>query len=186
LHSRPQTCILSAPVNTRITAALNPAGIGTPCMQPMTFDAAQEHDTHRLGLALGQAAQPGLVVGLNGDLGAGKTRLVRAVVEGLDGSPRDVSSPTFVLLQHYAARLTVHHADAYRLHSVTEFLDLGSEEWTTDSGIALIEWADRVADSLPIDRLDVQITVTGESSRRFRLTAGGTLSEQVLGQLDCL
>ena len=152
----------------------------------LTYNAIEEHDTQRLGLELGRAALPGLVIGLNGDLGAGKTRLVRAVVEGLDGSPRDVSSPTFVLLQHYAARLTVHHADAYRLQSATEFLDLGSEEWTTGSGIALIEWADRVVDSLPIDRLDIQITVTGESSRRFRITAGGTLSEEVLGQLDCL
>ena len=126
----------------------------------LTYNAIEEDDTQRLGLELGRAALPGLVIGLNGDLGAGKTRLVRAVVEGLDGSPRDVSSPTFVLLQHYPARLDVHHADAYRLKSSVEFLDLGAEEWIGDTGVALVEWAERVADALPTDRLDIQITVT--------------------------
>jgi len=155
-------------------------------MISLTYDALEERDTDRLGLELGRAAMPGLVVGLNGDLGAGKTRLARAIVEGLDGSPRDVSSPTFVLLQHYQARLDVHHADAYRLNSSHDFLDLGSEEWTAGEGVALIEWADRIADCLPADRLDVQITVTGECSRRFDITAGGPLSRQLLQQLSDL
>ena len=155
-------------------------------MTSLTYHARDEHDTQRLGLALGHAAAPGLVVGLNGELGAGKTRLVRAIVEGLDGSPRDVSSPTFVLLQHYEARLCVHHADAYRLQSGIEFLDLGPEEWTAGPGIALVEWAERVADCLPTDRLDVEITVTGESSRRFEITAGGPLSQNLLSTLQDL
>ena len=155
-------------------------------MTSLIYEANHEHDTQRLGLELGRAAPPGLIVALNGDLGAGKTRLVRAIVEGLEGSPRDVSSPTFVLLQHYQARLQIHHADAYRLKSSIEFLDLGSEEWAGGPGVALIEWADRIADVLPSDRLEVRITVTGESSRRFDITAAGPLSEQLLEQLPAL
>ncbi len=150
---------------------------------PLIYDAADEHQTHRFGLALGRVASAGLTVALNGPLGAGKTRLVRAIVEGLDGAPRDVSSPTFVLLQHYAARLDVYHADAYRLNSEIEFLDLGPEEWLAGPAIVLVEWGERVANSLPKDRIDLEITVTGEFSRRFDLAAGGPLSGTLLDHL---
>jgi len=152
----------------------------------LSYAAVDEQGTHRLGLALGRAATPGLIVGLSGELGAGKTRLVRSVVEGLDGTPRDVSSPTFVLLQHYQARLDVHHADAFRLRTGSEFLDLGSEEWLAGPGVALIEWAERVADYLPADRLDIRINVTGENSRQFDITAGGPFSRDLLAQLQAL
>ena len=82
--------------------------------------------------------------------------------------------------------MCVHHADAYRLHSGIEFLDLGPEEWTTGPGVALVEWAERVADCLPADRLDVRIQITGETSRRFEITAGGPLSQDLLGQLPAV
>ena len=116
-------------------------------------------------------------------MGSGKTRFVRAVVEGLEGSPTDVSSPTFVLLQQYSARLPVHHADAYRLTSETDFLDLGPEEWLTGPGVVLIEWADRISNCLPEDRLDVSITSTGETSRRFALSGAGPKARGLLDHL---
>ena len=152
-------------------------------MTPLIYDADDEHQTHRFGLALGRAAVAGLTVALNGPLGAGKTRLVRAIVEGLDGAPQDVSSPTFVLLQHYAARVDVYHADAYRLNSENEYLDLGPEEWLAGPAVVLVEWGERVASSLPKDRIDLEITVTGEFSRRFELAAGGPLSATLLDDL---
>jgi len=116
-------------------------------------------------------------------MGTGKTHFVRAVVEGLGGSPTDVSSPTFVLVQQYAARLNVHHADAYRLDSEADFLDLGPEEWLAGSGVVLIEWADRISNCLPDDRIDVSITDTGETSRQFEITASGPLSRKLLDHL---
>ncbi len=149
----------------------------------LQFHSLSEDDTQRLGLALGRSASPGTVVALYGEMGSGKTRFVRAVVEGLDGSPTDVSSPTFVLLQQYSARLPVHHADAYRLTSETEFLDLGPEEWLTGPGVVLIEWADRISNCLPDDRVDVSITSTGETSRRFAFTAAGPMSRRLLEHL---
>ena len=120
---------------------------------------------------------------LVGEMGTGKTHFVRAVVEGLGGSPTDVSSPTFVLVQQYAARLNVHHADAYRLDSEADFLDLGPEEWLAGSGVVLIEWADRISNCLPDDRIDVSITDTGETSRQFEITASGPLSRKLLDHL---
>ena len=149
----------------------------------LQFDSLSENDTQRLGLALGRAASPETVVALCGEMGSGKTRFVRAVVEGLEGSPTDVSSPTFVLLQQYSARLPVHHADAYRLTSETDFLDLGPEEWLTGPGVVLIEWADRISNCLPEDRLDVSITSTGETSRRFALSGAGPKARGLLDHL---
>src|SRR5207237_8651239 len=93
---------------------------------------------------------PGAVVALVGPLGAGKTHLVRAVAEGLGiASSRVVSSPTFVLIQEYHARLPIYHFDAYRLRTAEDFADLGVHEYFEGSGVCLVEWADRVQACLP-------------------------------------
>src|ERR671932_649561 len=83
------------------------------------------------------------------ELGAGKTHLVRAVAEGLGlRDARAVTSPTFVLIQEYPARLPVYHFDAYRLAGEAEFADLGAEEYLSGGGVCLVEWADRVSGCL--------------------------------------
>jgi tRNA threonylcarbamoyladenosine biosynthesis protein TsaE len=137
--------------------------------------------TEAFGRRLGNLLFPGAVVALIGPLGAGKTLLVRAIVEGLDiPNSRVVSSPTFVLIQEYDARLPIYHFDAYRLNSVEEFLDLGADEYLRGQGVCLIEWADRVAGCLPPDYLEITVSVLGESSRRFRLNAHGPLHARLL------
>ncbi len=147
-----------------------------------SYNADSQTQTHRLGHSLGHFADTGLVVAISGELGAGKTLFVRGVVDGLGGSPRDVSSPTFVLLQHYEARLPIHHADAYRLRSENEFLDLGTDEWL-GHGITLIEWADRISGCLPANHLHLRITVTGETSRQLQFTANGTETVKLVDRL---
>lgn len=122
--------------------------------------------TQALGRRLGQRLWPGSVVALIGVLGAGKTQLVRAIAEGLDiADSRMVTSPTFVLVQEYAARLPIYHFDAYRLRSEGEFAELGAHEYFEDDGVCLIEWADRVPGCLPAEHLRVTLSVTGETSR---------------------
>src|SRR5205807_8290043 len=117
---------------------------------------------------------PGAVVGLVGPLGAGKTHLVRAVAEGLGiADPGAVSSPTFVLIQEYDARLPVYHFDAYRLHGEAEFFDLGAHEYFAGDGVCLVEWADRVPGCLPRERLTVRLEITGETARRAVVEASG-------------
>src|SRR5215470_13411924 len=106
--------------------------------------------TDAFGRRLGTFLFPGAVVALVGPLGAGKTHLVRAIALGLglaDG--RLVSSPTFVLIHEYDARLPVYHFDAYRLKDEAEFLDLGVYEYFAARGVCLVEWADRVETILP-------------------------------------
>ena len=96
-----------------------------------------------------QSLFPGAVVALVGPLGAGKTHLVRAIAEGLGiRDSRVVSSPTFVLIQEYDARLPIYHFDAYRLKPA-EFADLGAHEYFQGEGVCLVEWADRVGEQLP-------------------------------------
>src|SRR5437879_1728646 len=101
--------------------------------------------TEALGRRLAGVLFPGAVVALIGPLGAGKTHLVRAIAEGLGiANPNVVTSPTFVLIQEYDARLPIYHFDAYRLTSEAEFADLGVHEYFQGAGVCLVEWADRV------------------------------------------
>src|SRR5438045_451189 len=114
-------------------------------IESLTFDVHDLPATEQFGRRLGSLLFPGSVAALIGPLGAGKTHLVRAVAEGLDiANSRVVSSPTFVLIQEYSARLPVYHFDAYRLRTATEFFDLGVHEYFEGRGVCLVEWADRV------------------------------------------
>jgi tRNA threonylcarbamoyladenosine biosynthesis protein TsaE len=142
-------------------------------------------ETEAFGRRLGRVLFPGAVVALVGQLGAGKTHLVRAIAEGLEiADARLVSSPTFVLIQEYEARLPIYHFDAYRLRTEAEFDDLGAHEYFAGRGVCLVEWADRVPGCLPSDYLLVRIAITGETSRRLELTPTGARYEALLRALD--
>jgi tRNA threonylcarbamoyladenosine biosynthesis protein TsaE len=148
--------------------------------QPWIVAARHEKETEDLGRALGRALSSGGLVALIGPLGAGKTRLVQSIAAALGADRRTVNSPTFVLIQEYAAPLPIFHCDTYRLRSVDEFLDLGVDEMFESDGVCLIEWADRVAKVLPADRMQIEIEVTGPSARSFRIRALGPRSASVL------
>jgi tRNA threonylcarbamoyladenosine biosynthesis protein TsaE len=140
--------------------------------------------TEALGRRLGELLFPGAVVALIGPLGAGKTQLVRAVAVGLGvRDSRLVTSPTFVLIQEYAARLPIYHFDAYRLGGADEFAELGADEYLQGDGVCLIEWADRVASALPAERLTVTLSVAGENARRAEMEAVGGRYGEVLRRL---
>ena len=131
-------------------------------------------ETEAVGRRLGSLLFPGAVVALVGPLGAGKTHLVRAIAEGLGiANPDMVSSPTFVLIQEYQARLPIYHFDAYRLSHSRDFADLGVHEYYESDGVCLIEWADKVRDVLPAEYLEIHISINGEESRRLEITPRG-------------
>jgi tRNA threonylcarbamoyladenosine biosynthesis protein TsaE len=147
----------------------------------LTWQARNRADTETLGRRLGAKLFPGSVVALVGPLGAGKTHLVRAVAEGMGiTDSRAVSSPTFVLIQEYQARLPIFHFDAYRLKSPAEFFDLGAHEYFQGTGVCLVEWADRVEAFLPPEHLRITITATGETARSFELTGYGEKYERLV------
>jgi tRNA threonylcarbamoyladenosine biosynthesis protein TsaE len=135
-----------------------------------TFIANSEQDTARLGVALASMLPPSTVVALIGTPGAGKTRLVQAVAEGLGVPGSKVTSPTFVLINEYSGgRLPVYHFDTYRLKDADEFLDLGPDEYFDSDGIVFVEWANRVVEFLPAERLEISIEVTGPTTRRIHI-----------------
>ncbi|HEY2251858.1 MAG TPA: tRNA (adenosine(37)-N6)-threonylcarbamoyltransferase complex ATPase subunit type 1 TsaE [Planctomycetaceae bacterium] len=147
------------------------------------FTSTSEAQTEDLARALAEALEPGTVVALVGKLGAGKTRLVRAVCEALGVDRHEVASPTFVLVHEYEGRLNVYHFDTYRLRQPSDFLRLGADEYLNSDGVCLIEWADRVADLLPADHLRVEIVATGATTREFSFTAKGPKSARVLARV---
>jgi tRNA threonylcarbamoyladenosine biosynthesis protein TsaE len=140
--------------------------------------------TEGLGHRLAAALFGGAVVALIGPLGAGKTQLVRAIAQGLGiTDSRVVSSPTFVLIQEYSARLPIYHFDAYRLQTAGEFLDLGAHEYFEGRGVCLIEWADRVEESLPKEHLRITLQITGDTSRRIILEGRGMRYEALVNSI---
>jgi tRNA threonylcarbamoyladenosine biosynthesis protein TsaE len=152
-----------------------PTGISTWTCRTQSVEETQE-----LGQTIGQCAVGGTVLALSGNLGAGKTHLTQGIAVGLGIERKLVNSPTFALVQEYAGRLPVFHFDTYRLRSVDEFLELGFDEYLAADGVCIIEWADRVLEVLPSDRLTIQISATSDSERRFDWQAGGLKSLQVL------
>jgi len=121
-----------------------------------------------LGASLGAELQPGDVVLLYGELGAGKTAFVRGLARGVGAPAEEVSSPTFTLVQEYpGARATLYHVDLYRLEP-KEVQDLGLEELVSGDGIVAIEWAERW-EGRPDDVVQVWIEDAGEDRRSIRV-----------------
>jgi tRNA threonylcarbamoyladenosine biosynthesis protein TsaE len=140
--------------------------------------------TFEFGRRVGSLLVANSVVGLSGCLGAGKTHLVRAIAEGVGiADSRAVSSPTFVLIQEYRARLPIYHFDVYRLRAPAEFAELGVDEYFGAGGVCLVEWADRVTAQLPTERLDVHLEVTGETSRLVMIEGRGQSYEGLVRAL---
>ena len=152
-------------------------------MYEYVFLSSSPAETDRLGAALAEVLPDGIVVALCGTLGAGKTRLVQAIAVACGIDRGEVVSPTFVLCQEHAGRRTLYHFDVYRLTGDEEFQRLGPQEYFDAGGITLIEWADKVSASLPDERLEISIEVTGETTRRFTFRATGPGLPPVLSAL---
>ena len=155
----------------------------SPSEHETHFHSESEIETTELGRLLAFALEPGCNVGLIGDLGAGKTRLVQAIASALDVPPEQVNSPTFTLINEYPGTIPLRHCDTYRLRNPDEFLDLGLDELLAEDGVALIEWADRVRDLLPRDVLRIAIRIVSTTERIFEISAAGKTSQALLGRL---
>ena len=130
--------------------------------------------TVRLGRLLGEILPPGAFVALVGSLGAGKTVLTKGLARGLGvEDDREVTSPTFVLVNEYRGRVPVFHLDLYRLDSYAEVEEIGWDEFVSGPGVTIVEWADKVADDLPPERIEIQLQWAGEEKRRLEFSGRG-------------
>jgi tRNA threonylcarbamoyladenosine biosynthesis protein TsaE len=129
--------------------------------------------TKRIGVRLGRLLAPGDFIGLEGDLGVGKTVLARGIAEGAGVDPSEVASPSFAIVYSYRGRLPLHHTDFYRVAGVDELYATGFFDLVGGEGALVVEWVDRVREALPQDHLLVRITCSGERARRLTFLPEG-------------
>ncbi|PDW01587.1 tRNA (adenosine(37)-N6)-threonylcarbamoyltransferase complex ATPase subunit type 1 TsaE [Candidatus Viridilinea mediisalina] len=151
----------------------------------LDFMSHSPAQTERVGQRLGEQLQPGDLVLLIGTFGVGKTHLVKGLARGL-GADDLVTSPSFVLVNEYRAgpqhqAMPIYHVDLYRLAETAELATLGLEELWAGDGICLIEWPERVAQSLPAEHLAIHIQHLSETKRRMRLAPHGPRYVSLVG-----
>lgn len=136
----------------------------------LPVETVSPEETRAFGEKLAAVLEPGDVVALYGDLGAGKTQLVKGICAAL-GVPADrVNSPTFTLVNEYQGRHgPIYHVDAYRIQHADAFFELGYEEYFYSDGLCLIEWPERIEALLPERALRLRLTHCGEDRRRIAI-----------------
>jgi len=127
-------------------------------------------ETLSLAQKIGECLMPGMVLTLEGDLGAGKTTFTKGIAKGLD-IQRTVNSPTFTIVKEYEGVMPLYHMDAYRLENGYE--DMGLEDYFYGDGVSVIEWASMIAPILPSERLDVKIFNKSEMGRKIEFIPHG-------------
>ncbi len=135
--------------------------------------------TRALAARLATVARPGDLVLLHGDLGAGKTQFAKGFGAGL-GVTATINSPSFVLMAEYIGRLPLFHLDLYRLVGPADVVEGGLLDERRDTGVTIVEWAERLGDIQAEDRLDVVISGVGDEPRTFRVRATDPSYERYL------
>ncbi len=142
-----------------------------------------QQETVNLGERLAKLLSPGAIVCLIGDLGSGKTSLVKGMAKGLKVSVEKVHSPTFVLMNIYEGKLSLYHFDLYRLEDIKEIEAIGYEEFLYGKGIAVIEWADRLATLMPSEYLRIELKHQDENTRQIEIESVGNKYKRLIESL---
>ncbi|MDP8929454.1 MAG: tRNA (adenosine(37)-N6)-threonylcarbamoyltransferase complex ATPase subunit type 1 TsaE [Actinomycetota bacterium] len=150
-----------------------------PGFRELVLRTSSAEDTRALAAATAGALRPGDVVSLCGELGAGKTCFVQGVAAAL-GVCRRVTSPTFTLVRRYEGDLDLVHVDVYRLDRLQEVVELGEETMLGPDAVTFVEWGDTVEALLPLDRLEVVLTLgDGEHERWVTLRGQGSWADRI-------
>jgi len=137
-------------------------------------------ETVGIGEHLAKCIKKGDIICFFGDLGSGKTTLIKGIAEGLKINRKKVHSPTFVLMNVYQGRLPLFHFDFYRLEDVQEINTLGCDEYFYGDGVSVIEWADRLGIFLPKEYLRIDMKHRKIDERVIRLSAKGTHYQNIV------
>ncbi|MFZ2125326.1 MAG: tRNA (adenosine(37)-N6)-threonylcarbamoyltransferase complex ATPase subunit type 1 TsaE [Candidatus Saccharimonadales bacterium] len=150
----------------------------------MIIEVENEKKMRSFGQALGMSLNGGEIIELVGDIGAGKTTLVKGIAVGL-GIVDNVQSPSFTINRVYSGRdeIILSHYDFYRLNDAGIMADELTEVISAPQTITVIEWAEAVQNVLPADRLTIEIIATSDDSRRLSVKSGGQKSEKLIGEI---
>ena len=167
--------------SARPNRSKTPGSLPSPTAKPprlasaarWTLSLPSRAATEAFGRAIGQALAGGEMLALSGELGAGKTALVRGIATGLGIPPNQVTSPTFVLIHEYQGRLPLIHMDLYRLQNASEAEGIGLQEYFCGETVTAVEWADKFPELLPDDRLELTLRHHSPRARTMRLHAKG-------------
>ena len=132
----------------------------------MKFQSNSEAETREIGFKLGKKIKRGDVICLYGELGSGKTTMVKGIAKALGISERDITSASFSIIVEYDSDIPFYHIDLYRVEN-DEVASLGLHEYIGMEGISVIEWAERAEKEIPDNRIKVTLKYTGENSREI-------------------
>ena len=139
----------------------------------MDFDVVSNsaEETIKLGRRIGEQLKGGEVIAICGVLGSGKTHLIKGIVSGAGGeNSKEVTSPTFIIVNEYSGRFDIYHIDAYRLNSTEEFEKLGFDDICNSQSLVLIEWADKIESALEaIDYVRIELFHAGPTQRQIHI-----------------
>ena len=143
-------------------------------MRALIIHSDSEAASLELGRHIGECLEAGDVLALWGELGAGKTLLTRGIARGLGISPEvRITSPTFTFINEYEGRLYLYHIDLYRVVDAAELNTIPWREVLFGSGVAVVEWPERLGQGLPDERFDIQLQITGDDTRTITIRAHG-------------
>jgi tRNA threonylcarbamoyladenosine biosynthesis protein TsaE len=150
----------------------------------MFLESETEEETLELGRVLGAVLEEGDFIGLVGELGAGKTSFSRGVAMGLGVPLEEVSSPTYAIVQSYAGRFPLQHADLYRLRDEDDLFGTGYFDVLEGPGAFLVEWIDHIPSAAPTDHLRLTLTARRPLGRTLEFVASGPKSSSLLGRFE--
>jgi tRNA threonylcarbamoyladenosine biosynthesis protein TsaE len=154
-------------------------------MKTQKFISNSPEETVNFGESLAKSFKGGDIVCFFGDLGSGKTTLIKGIAKGLKIGHAKVNSPTFVLMNVYHGRLPLFHFDLYRLDNVEGISSIGYDEFLYDDGVSVIEWADRLGTLLPEEYLRVDLKHKKNDQRTIQLSAQGSRYQRLVAKMKC-
>src|SRR6202521_4178786 len=148
----------------------------------MVIESRSPHETKSWGRRLASLLEGGELLGLIGDLGAGKTLFIKGLASGLSLREEDILSPTFTMIQEHRGRMALYHIDLYRLEEAG-LDDLGLREYLFTSGVAAVEWFERLREAEDLEVLSVRISYLSPSARRIEFVAASDRYARLLERL---
>lgn len=135
----------------------------------LEFTTKTSEETIELGFKIGQKLKKGNIIAMQGTLAAGKTTITKGIAKALEITDT-ITSPTFCLISEYYGKMPLYHMDVYRLEGSEDFENLGTEDMLYGDGVCIIEWSEKIMDSLPKETIIINIQPQGDGSRKIQIS----------------